>query len=229
MVDFFPRPTTAHVLTKETRHMGFRQAVEVQDELKKWLVRRVECIRGTMDIDIECFPAFDYAREVHETEILIPKHTPGGDMSKAVVFRTDKLKLQIDITIDCDDENSCPDIFFEKSKSPGMLGEGVMMRCHLQEGQAISFVLRDEIPDDDAPLTTALIDKVQHDTQSFWFNWISKSKYKGRWREVVSRSLMILKLLTYVSFQTSQIRFILHLLHIVICEQINVCWGLNPV
>lgn len=46
-------------------------------------------------------------------------------------------------------------------------------------------------------MTTALIDQIQKDTQSFWFNWISKSRYKGRWREIVARSLMILKLLTY--------------------------------
>jgi GH15 family glucan-1,4-alpha-glucosidase len=31
----------------------------------------------------------------------------------------------------------------------------------------------------------------------FWLQWISQSTYKGRWREAVSRSLLILKLLTY--------------------------------
>jgi GH15 family glucan-1,4-alpha-glucosidase len=68
------------------------------------------------------------------------------------------------------------------------------------EGQAVSFVLRDY--DEKAGveaehITTGLLDQLQRDTLSFWFNWISKNQYKGRWREVVSRSLMILKLLTY--------------------------------
>lgn len=79
-----------------------------------------------------------------------------------------------------------------------MLGEGVVAHIHLLEGQAVSFILREDIPKHiTAEITTEVVDKQQHDTQSFWFNWISKSKYKGRWREIVSRSLLILKLLTY--------------------------------
>ncbi len=66
-----------------------------------------------------------------------------------------------------------------------MLGEGVVAHIHLEEGQAISFVLRDDIPDHvTAAVTTEVVDLQQHDTQSYWYNWISKSKYKGRWREV---------------------------------------------
>jgi GH15 family glucan-1,4-alpha-glucosidase len=81
---------------------------------------------------------------------------------------------------------------------PGMHGEGVVCHIHLQEGQAISFVLRDDIPNHiTRDVTTEVLDRQQHDTQSYWFNWISRSKYKGRWREVVSRSLLLLKLLTY--------------------------------
>jgi GH15 family glucan-1,4-alpha-glucosidase len=79
-----------------------------------------------------------------------------------------------------------------------MPGEGVVCNIHLQEGQAISFVLRDDIPNHiTRDVTTEVLDRQQHDTQSYWYNWISRSKYKGRWREVVSRSLLILKLLTY--------------------------------
>jgi len=79
-----------------------------------------------------------------------------------------------------------------------MNGDGVIGHIHLEEGQAISFVLRDDIPNHVTPsVTTEVLDVQQHDTQAFWSKWIAKSKYKGRWREVVSRSLMILKLLTY--------------------------------
>ncbi len=31
----------------------------------------------------------------------------------------------------------------------------------------------------------------------YWRNWISRSTYKGRWREMVHRSALILKLLTF--------------------------------
>ena len=35
------------------------------------------------------------------------------------------------------------------------------------------------------------------DTIGYWRNWLSKSNYKGRWREMVHRSALILKLLTF--------------------------------
>lgn len=108
--------------------------------------------------------------------------------------------MQLDVTIDRGEEDvdHCPLIAVKKAKREGMLGEGVVAHVKLREGQAISFVLRDDIPNHvTRDVTTAILDSQQHDTQSFWFNWISKSRYKGRWREVVSRSLMILKLLTY--------------------------------
>jgi len=54
LIDFFPRPKKSSVLSKTRAH--FREAVSVQDELKKWLVRRVECIRGYVDIGRLFFP-----------------------------------------------------------------------------------------------------------------------------------------------------------------------------
>jgi GH15 family glucan-1,4-alpha-glucosidase len=52
LVDFFPRPKNSYVVPKGLKQMGYREAVAVQDELKKWLVRRVECIRGEVDLGI---------------------------------------------------------------------------------------------------------------------------------------------------------------------------------
>lgn len=115
-------------------------------------------------------------------------------------FTSENLKLQLDVTIDHgeEDASSCPAVLFSKVTKPGMLGPGVVAKIHLEEGQAISFVLREDIPNHiTRDVTTQVLDGQQHDTQSFWYNWISRSKYKGRWREVVNRSLMILKLLTY--------------------------------
>lgn len=136
----------------------------------------------------------------HTTEVLLPEHPPGCPESKTVTFTSSKIKLQLDVTIDHGEEDaaSCPAVMFSKSRKPGMKGEGVIAHIHLEEGQAISFVLRDNIPDHiTRDVTTQVLDTQQHDTQEYWYKWISKSKYKGRWREVVNRSLMILKLLTY--------------------------------
>ncbi|KAL8387694.1 hypothetical protein RB595_009734 [Gaeumannomyces hyphopodioides] len=203
LVDFFPRPRQTAVITKAPKQNAFREMTKVPDELKKWLVRRVECIRGSLALDIELFPAFGYAKEPHITEIIeSAQGEQCNDMkSKTVTFHSKDLKLQLDVTLDCGDNTSAstyPVVRFEKVKRPGMLGEGVVARINIQEGQAASFVLREDIPNHITEhITTAVLDAQQHSTQSYWYNWISKSKYKGRWREVVSRSLMILKLLTY--------------------------------
>jgi hypothetical protein len=50
LLDFFPRPRNSKVVAKLPKSMPFRESVSVQDELKRWLVRRVECIRGSMDL-----------------------------------------------------------------------------------------------------------------------------------------------------------------------------------
>jgi hypothetical protein len=51
VIDFFPRPKNSNVVGKAvSKATPYREAIKVQDELKKWLVRRVECIRGVVDI-----------------------------------------------------------------------------------------------------------------------------------------------------------------------------------
>ncbi|KAK1843618.1 glycosyl hydrolase [Colletotrichum chrysophilum] len=198
LVDFFPRPKTATVLAKSNRQSAFRETTKIQEELKKWLVRRVECIRGRLEMDIELFPAFQYATEPHVTTIVQQTHTHGNP-SKAVTFHSEHYKLQLDVTVDAEsDDAAAPSVTFAKEKRDGMLGEGVVAHITIEEGQAISLVLRNDIPDHvTEDITTAVLDGQQHDTQSFWYNWISKSRYKGRWREVVNRSLMLLKMMTY--------------------------------
>ncbi|GJC92326.1 glycosyl hydrolase family 15 [Colletotrichum higginsianum] len=196
LVDFFPRPKTATVLSKNARQSSFRETIKIQEELKKWLVRRVECIRGRLEMDIEIFPAFQYAAETHVTTIIEATHTTGSP-SKAVTFHSEHYKMQLDVTVDAESD-SAPTITFKKEKRDGLLGEGVVAHIEIEEGQAVSFVLRNDIPNHVTEnITTAVLDGQQHDTQSFWYNWISKSKYKGRWREVVNRSLMLLKMMTY--------------------------------
>ncbi|KAK6948307.1 hypothetical protein Daesc_010072 [Daldinia eschscholtzii] len=200
VVDFFPRPKESTVLSTKNKHSAYREARSVYEELKKWLVRRVECIRGQMSLDVDVFPAFDYARESHTTTILQNVSGVDSSQSKTVTFHSKDLKLQLDVTIDCGggESDTCPTLLFKKVQREGMKGEGVVANFTLQEGQAISFVIREDIPNHVTEnITSTILDARQHDTQSYWFNWLSKSSYKGAWREVVMRSFMILKLLTY--------------------------------
>ncbi|KAK2020076.1 family 15 glycosyl hydrolase [Colletotrichum eremochloae] len=196
LVDFFPRPKTATVLSTGARQTSFRETIKIQEELKRWLVRRVECIRGRLEMEIEVFPAFQYATETHVTTIVEPTHTTGSP-SKAVIFHSEHYKMQLDVTVDAESDLA-PTVIFRKEKREGMLGEGVVARIKIEEGQAVSFALRNDIPNHVTEnITTDILDSQQHDTATYWYNWISKSKYKGRSREVVHRSLMLLKMMTY--------------------------------
>jgi hypothetical protein len=151
-------------------------------------------------VDVEIFPAFDYARQSHTTTVLHPVHDLNSDESKAVTFHSKDVKLQLDVCVDKSEKegDTGPKVAFKKVKLPGMLGEGVVARIDISEGQAVSFIVRNDLPNHITKvINTGVLDSQQHDTQSFWSNWLSKSTFKGRWREVVNRSLMILKLLTY--------------------------------
>lgn len=193
VVDFFPRPrTTAPVtLVSGTRPVN----AVVKNKFKEWLVRRVECVRGSMDLTVEIFPAFNYARDSHRTELLKRKEP----YSTAVIFRSDGRTMQLDVTIDSvEADPNNPNPVFRKEQRDGLLGPGAVTSLHLEENDAVSFILQDSTPEkSDERLTTAIIDRVQQDTHNYWADWISQSTYKGRYREVVHRSLMLLKMLTY--------------------------------
>ncbi|WZH39750.1 Six-hairpin glycosidase-like protein [Fusarium acuminatum] len=199
VVDFFPRPKSTQVTTRGVKLNAYREATKVQDELKKWLVRRVECIRGSMDLDIELFPSFNYGRDEHVTTLTQATHCATDAKSLAATFRSKDTQLQLDVAIEKgENETSCPLITFRKEKRPGVNGEGLVASIRIEEGQTVSFVLRNDIEHHVTEnITVDVLDAQQHATQSFWYNFIGQSNYKGRWREVVSRSLMILKMMTY--------------------------------
>ncbi|CAK7197523.1 hypothetical protein SEUCBS139899_000170 [Sporothrix eucalyptigena] len=196
LVDFFPRPKQTAVVSRTPSQSSVREVRAVQEELKKWLVRRVECIRGKMALDVELFPAFDYARAGHETVIEQTTNNPDHPVSRTATFRTADVQLQLDVV--ADGPVTAPSVTFVEKRRPGMLGSGVAARIVLEEGQSVSLVLRNDMTNHITEhITPTVLDAQQHDTQQFWFNWIRKSKFKGKWREVVDRSLMVLKLLTY--------------------------------
>lgn len=142
----------------------------------------------------------DYAQDKHTTQIM------GADeqgCQQKVVFSSDNLSLQLNVTIDCGEDEeegiisrTCPKVKFVKA--PGSeLGEAVAASFRLCEGQAVSFILRDAEDDEPRRIETQLVDQLQMDTQEFWTRWIQGCKYRGRWDEVVMRSLFLLKMLIF--------------------------------
>jgi GH15 family glucan-1,4-alpha-glucosidase len=76
---------------------------------------------------------------------------------------------------------------------------GAVADLELEEGQALTFVLRDidagckEIP----VLTQEAESDLFHHTVEYWRRWLGRCTYRGRWREIVHRSALALKLMTY--------------------------------
>lgn len=59
VIDFFPRPKDSNVILKRTpKQTSYREGMAVQDELKRWCTRRVECVRGSMDLGIHNLISF---------------------------------------------------------------------------------------------------------------------------------------------------------------------------
>ncbi len=70
----------------------------------------------------------------------------------------------------------------------------------LIEGQTVTFALggtASESLDNTNLLTEPEADEFFRTTVDYWRRWLAQSSYRGRWREMVERSALALKLLTY--------------------------------
>jgi GH15 family glucan-1,4-alpha-glucosidase len=133
------------------------------------LIRRVGCVRGSMRFRLECEPRFNYGRDRHATAI-----SPTG-----ACFRSPALVLALGTSV-----------LLRQTVA------GVIAEFELSAGENATFVLEER---DDAPerLCDADAQRLLAETVAYWQEWISQSLYTGRWREIVDRSALALKLLTY--------------------------------
>jgi GH15 family glucan-1,4-alpha-glucosidase len=137
------------------------------------IVRMVRCVRGSVTFRLECLPAFDYARQPHEVAIT----------QNRAAFRTPLATLILNGRVALDP----------------MGKDGVQAEFSLKEGGKRSFVL--EMAEHDEQKTPQDIEayarEVFQDTLHKWRKWASRCSYSGRWREMVMRSALALKLLIY--------------------------------
>jgi GH15 family glucan-1,4-alpha-glucosidase len=75
-------------------------------------------------------------------------------------------------------------------------GEDVVSTFTLRPGQSAAFVLEDLVDGEQEPIIhTGDISRWFKETVNYWREWMGKSNYKGRWRDAVNRSALVLKLL----------------------------------
>ena len=143
------------------------------------LVRRVVVVRGEMDFQIEVQPRFDYGRAEHEVEM----HPHG------VLFRSPDLTLALEGAI-------ARAMGHERRLE--RRGAGVYATFSLKAGDSQTFVLERVAQDHICrPYSERETLAAFEATVGYWRKWVGQSRYTGRWREMVMRSALTLKLLTY--------------------------------
>jgi GH15 family glucan-1,4-alpha-glucosidase len=135
------------------------------------LVRRVMVVRGQMEFAVEACPRFDYGRAEHVTE----RH-PGG-----AVFISGDARVGLSCSHDLDGDGR--DLRGTFTLSQGERATFVLER--LQEGEPLRHY---------AGRST---EEMREQTVEYWRRWLGRSRYTGRWREMVHRSALTLKLLVY--------------------------------
>ena len=76
---------------------------------------------------------------------------------------------------------------------------GVAVEFNLSAGETFSVSLRvlDEDEPDPMPIAEEVAEHLFHETIGYWRRWLGRCTYRGRWREMVYRSVLTLKLLTF--------------------------------
>ncbi len=139
---------------------------------QRWLVRRVKMVRGSLKLHIRCCPAFNYARDPHDLTI-----TDNGALFRSVSF---SFGLSSSVPLTADDGAAVASLSLEE-------GEQALLSIQISELE--SGCLPPMSPEDD--------EYYFRTTLSYWVNWINQCTYSGHWREIVYRSALVLKLLTY--------------------------------
>lgn len=135
------------------------------------LIRRVLCARGSLPFRARVAPRFGYATEPHTVRV----------QEGQAIFTAPSLSLTLTASVPLEADN-----------------QDVWSQFKLHEGESAVFAL-DRVGDGVEMRSCPLAEAEEQfaATVKFWRTWLSSSRYRGRWREMVHRSALTLKLLTY--------------------------------
>lgn len=139
------------------------------------LVRRAKTVRGELKYKMVCVPRFDYARSKHRVE----KH---GEDVLFISEGQDGTRLRLRCSVPLDIE-----------------GSDAVASFTLKAGESACFVLEEDRGDSPCD-ADGYVSKSFKRTLNYWRNWVSHCRYKGRWREMVNRSALTLKMLVSREF-----------------------------
>jgi GH15 family glucan-1,4-alpha-glucosidase len=170
-------PDTAILVTRYLAETG---VAEVTDFMpieepgtatdRRRLVRVLRGVRGRVELDVLVQPRFDYGRQEHLTKL----------EGQHATFTSDDLVLDLTATVALDDDDG-----------------DVRARITLDEGDIACFVLESGADGAPTEIGGGEVLRLYDDTYRYWHDWVEGGTYRGRWREMVYRSAITLKLLTF--------------------------------
>ena len=177
-------PDTAILITRFLHDEGVGEIEDYMPvggvgDVREELIRRVRVVRGRVPFHLECRPAFDYARANHQTHI--NEHGARFDGPGFSLGLASPVPLNL------------------SPVSHGGGGVEVVADFTLGEGEKAIFVLRRLCSEDRQQPCPGIgeAEDLFRETAAYWQRWIAKCTYSGRWREVVLRSAITLKLLSF--------------------------------
>jgi GH15 family glucan-1,4-alpha-glucosidase len=173
-------PETNILITRFFTHEGvgevtdFMPIQQAREHTKHHrIVRAVRVVQGQLTFELTCRPAFNYARDTHALEL----------SERGAIFRNADVSLGLFASVPVEEDGH----------------GGVSSTFTLQQDHWAYFLLESTGEQESEPphLSRASYQKLLQDTKDYWRTWLAQCRYQGRWREMVQRSALALKLLTY--------------------------------
>ena len=142
------------------------------------IVRMMRCVRGRIAFEVDIAPRFDYGRKEHETQVI----------EHGAVFVTEDLSLTLHVVREPGDE---------RLAQVRLDGGDIHIDYEMSAGQTRGLVLESAADGPPREIRVAEFTAMFDDATAFWRDWLSQSTYTGRWREMLQRSAITLKLMTY--------------------------------
>ena len=168
-------PETNILLTRFLADEGVAELTDympigIDGEQPNEIVRTLAVIRGEVNFKMECQPRFNYAMCGHTVSI----------EDGCAIFSPES--------------DACPSLALYSTVALREQSADVTSEFRLRAGEKATFVFGGIRASGEQPEMEFVHERFT-ETAHFWKGWIAKSKYKGRWREMVNRSALTLKLL----------------------------------
>ena len=144
------------------------------EDAEHLLVRTVECIEGSVELELVCEPVFDYGRTPAEWSLVDgSRHTADATGAGTTI------RLQTDLSVGIEGN---------RARARHVMRKGERAYCSLSWAEALAS------PDDVDQADAAILA-----TTTFWREWLDRARLPDhRWREPIQRSALAIKGLTYM-------------------------------